>query len=122
MADGPPPRLTPDQRAVAARLRAAGLGAWAADVLAGRVDPDDLTRWKAEYDAACAAARCRGGWVTSTAPGGDILGAAPMPAGALWVGAAGSKGRRVMRAGTPGEKDRAELWTVPGAAGWWRVV
>jgi hypothetical protein len=58
--DGPPPRLTPDQRAAAARLREAGMPAGIAlDVAAGRIAEADALKWLAEYQTRLAAERAK---------------------------------------------------------------
>jgi hypothetical protein len=65
VSDAPPPRLTTEQKAEAARLR--GLGATpglAADAAAGRIRVDDLERWLSEYQAARAAEAAK--WATWT--------------------------------------------------------
>jgi hypothetical protein len=122
--DAPPPRLTPDQRAAAARLREAGIPAGLAlDVAAGRIAEADALAWHAAWVATKGDAR--GGWVDGKA-GGDVLGLAapPVAEAVIWVGRAGAKWRSVQRLGiVPPADDKARplLWTRAGAAGWWRV-
>lgn len=120
----PPPRLTAEQRATAAALRAAGCpDGLALDAACGRVAVADVEAWARAYRAELAAARTRGGMGAASGPGGAVLGVKAVPAegDVVWVGRAGKK--RVQRAGRPSAeaKEFPELWTRPNLAGWWRV-
>lgn len=61
----PPKPLTADQKATAARLRAAGVPpGLALDGALGRIAEADLIRWAAEYAAARSEALAKWGWQT----------------------------------------------------------